>query len=337
MDMPLISVVVPVHNTENYIEKCLESIRVQTLKDFECIIVDNGSTDNSGIICDKWAQKDHRFKVFHQEDKGPGGSRMAGASAAVGKALTFADSDDYLTEDALLTLWNRRLSSGAKVVVAAFTNINVSGEIKGGKVFRQIKENESALVYALSTGVGTHGVLFDTELLRDIETPMRGCGDDNMICVQIFSKLKKEDVIIINKSVYNYVVQSGSSISLRSLRAFYAKDMLDSCYGNIELLMRSFYKKNYSEDIIKHFIIQNECGYLHYIAAYLVLNKNRPSRGEIEKFYSVYKKYKNEWRGKFYEKFIIASFGASTFLGRILRLPLLAGNYARIYLHKGML
>ena len=99
MNDPLISIVVPVYNVESYLRKCLDSLANQTNKDFEVILVDDGSKDSSGEICDEFANNDSRFRVFHNENAGPGAARNFGITRAKGKYLLFVDSDDWIEKE----------------------------------------------------------------------------------------------------------------------------------------------------------------------------------------------------------------------------------------------
>lgn len=94
--MPAISIIVPVYNTEKYLHRCLDSILAQTFTDWECILVDDGSPDNSGMICDEYAAMDSRFKVIHKENGGVAAARNTAVDQANGKFVTFVDSDDWL-------------------------------------------------------------------------------------------------------------------------------------------------------------------------------------------------------------------------------------------------
>lgn len=94
--MSEISIIVPVYNAEKYLDRCVESILGQTFSDFELILVDDGSPDNSGKLCDKWAKKDHRIKVVHQANKGAGAARNAGLRIAEGRYIGFVDSDNWI-------------------------------------------------------------------------------------------------------------------------------------------------------------------------------------------------------------------------------------------------
>lgn len=95
-DYPLISVIVPVYKVEAYLDKCIASIAGQTYRNLEIILVDDGSPDGSGAICDAWAEKDSRIRVIHQKNAGAGAARNTGLDAATGEIVSMIDSDDYL-------------------------------------------------------------------------------------------------------------------------------------------------------------------------------------------------------------------------------------------------
>lgn len=94
--MPKISIIVPVYNCEKYLERCLDSIINQTFRNWECILVDDGSTDRSGKILDEYAEKDDRFAVFHKSNKGVSSARNYGMLKCKGDWVTFVDSDDWV-------------------------------------------------------------------------------------------------------------------------------------------------------------------------------------------------------------------------------------------------
>lgn len=97
IDSPLLSVIVPIYKTENYLNQCIESIVTQTYENLEIILVDDGSPDNCPAMCDAWAEKDKRIKVVHQENAGGGAARNTGYAIAKGSFVAFIDSDDYLS------------------------------------------------------------------------------------------------------------------------------------------------------------------------------------------------------------------------------------------------
>lgn len=98
---PMISIIVPVYNTEKYLRRCIDSVLAQTYKDFELLLIDDGSTDTSGAICDEYAEKDGRIRVFHKENGGVSSARNLGLDNAKGEWITFVDSDDYIEENFL--------------------------------------------------------------------------------------------------------------------------------------------------------------------------------------------------------------------------------------------
>ena len=97
--MPEISIIVPVYNVEKYLTRCIDSILNQTFTDFELILVDDGSTDKSGVICDKYSKIDSRIKVIHSKNEGAAQARNYGLDIAKGKFIGFVDSDDYINRD----------------------------------------------------------------------------------------------------------------------------------------------------------------------------------------------------------------------------------------------
>ncbi len=115
---PLVSVIVPCYNVEKYLPKCVDSIVGQTYRNLEIILVDDGSPDNCGKICDEYATRDGRIKVIHKENGGLSDARNAAIDVAKGEWLTFVDSDDYVTEDYVETLLRLCLKYEVKMAVA---------------------------------------------------------------------------------------------------------------------------------------------------------------------------------------------------------------------------
>ena len=95
--MPLVSIIVPVYNVEKYLKRCVDSILAQTFIDYELILVDDGSSDSSDIICDEYAAKFDKIYVIHQKNGGLSAARNAGMSIARGEYFLFCDSDDYVS------------------------------------------------------------------------------------------------------------------------------------------------------------------------------------------------------------------------------------------------
>lgn len=124
--MPKISVIVPVYNMEKYLKRCVDSILLQSFSDFEVILVDDGSKDASGDICDSYALSDSRIRVIHKENGGVSVARNVALDIASGEYITFCDADDYLEKDCLETLYTNIEEKSVDVVSY---NFNVVGDV----------------------------------------------------------------------------------------------------------------------------------------------------------------------------------------------------------------
>ena len=126
--MPLITIIVPVYNTEAYLPRCLDSILSQSFADFELLLVDDGSTDGSGLICDSYADRDGSIRVFHKENGGVSSARNLGIDKAQGEWLYFVDSDDELLPGGLSTLVDN-ISDDVDVTMGGFESIDELGNV----------------------------------------------------------------------------------------------------------------------------------------------------------------------------------------------------------------
>lgn len=130
MSQIAVSVTVPVYNTSKYLRKCLESLKAQTLDNIEFILVDDGSTDGSGAICDEYAKEDSRFKVIHQKNGGLAVARQTGLDSAIGEYIIVCDSDDWVEPDMYAKLYAKALSTKADIVMCQFFLEYPTGESK---------------------------------------------------------------------------------------------------------------------------------------------------------------------------------------------------------------
>ncbi|HEL7541574.1 TPA: glycosyltransferase, partial [Enterococcus faecalis] len=121
--MPKISIIVPVYNVEKYLEKCVRSILAQTFTDFELILVDDGSPDSSGAMCDQFAEQDERVKVIHKENGGLSDARNAGIEIATGEYLGFVDSDDYIADDMYELLYTNIVKEDADLSICGIYDV----------------------------------------------------------------------------------------------------------------------------------------------------------------------------------------------------------------------
>lgn len=125
----MISVIVPVYNVQEYLDQCVESIVGQSYKDLEIILVDDGSTDESGRLCDIWAEKDNRIKVIHQKNGGLSAARNTGIKHACGEYISFIDSDDFILPDYFLYLLSLLKDNDADISVCQTIEVDEKGKI----------------------------------------------------------------------------------------------------------------------------------------------------------------------------------------------------------------
>ncbi|PPL00253.1 glycosyltransferase family 2 protein [Parapedobacter indicus] len=127
---PLISVIVPVYKVEDYLERCVDSILIQTYRNLEIILVDDGSPDNCPIICDEYTRKDNRIRVIHRENGGLSEARNSGLDVAKGEFISFVDSDDAVHPQFIESLYKGIVQTGSDFAVCGFQSFSEESEIK---------------------------------------------------------------------------------------------------------------------------------------------------------------------------------------------------------------
>lgn len=189
---PKVSVVVPIYNVENYLGKCIESIINQTLKDIEIILVNDGSTDNSGIIADDYAKLDKRIKVIHQENAGQGQARNIGISISNGEYIGFIDSDDWIDVNMYEYLYKSISRNNADIGVCSRRGYNEDGSIGHTKL---VENNE---IFYIDKNIGEY-------VVKHLFYPHT---------VSSCNKLYKSDLIKKNNIMFKSVDEVGSEDAL---------------------------------------------------------------------------------------------------------------------------
>lgn len=234
---PLISIIIPVYNVEPYLEKCLLSVVNQTYSNLEIILVDDGSPDNCGDICDEWAKKDARIKVFHQENQGVTVARKIGVEKSSGDWICFVDSDDELPENSLQILLNAITEDTIDIIIGSvqythkwpykkrhseitgldFVKLLLKNKVHGGPCARLFKKN----LFNKKTFDIPHNII---------------SGEDFIMNVRLGQDANK--VRIIPNIVYFYIKREGSAVSKNP----YLKRKYRHHFKGI--LLKSIHKKN---------------------------------------------------------------------------------------------
>ncbi len=251
-DEDTISVIVPVYNVSPYLRRCLDSITDQTYSNLEIVLVDDGSTDDSGSICEEYASKDERIRVIHQDNMGLSGARNTGIESASGKYLFFCDSADYLKNDALEKMLHRLKRDHADVVASGFTWVydDPSKEYPYGKSFTDDKPgswsgHESVIQMMRSNNICTvaWNKLYKKNLFEDIRFPLGVKNEDEATTYKLLYKAGM--VSYIPEVLYNYY-QRDESIMHEELDGRY-RDFLTAIYDRM-----AFFKEKDEDDLVQH-------------------------------------------------------------------------------------
>ncbi|PKN51066.1 MAG: hypothetical protein CVU55_13080 [Deltaproteobacteria bacterium HGW-Deltaproteobacteria-13] len=208
----LISVIIPIYNVEHYLEKCLDSIVGQSYRNLEIILVDDGSRDGSGEICDRYASRDGRIKVIHRENGGVSAARNSGLNVATGEYLGFADSDDWLESDMYKFLQNDLLSAQADIACCGFfLTFNHIEEPNDKSYTHSVLERDEALELLLQDGIiQSHfwSKLYKRDLSNGFRMPEGKTFEDIFTQHLIFEKARR--VVLHNVPQYHYLQRSAS-------------------------------------------------------------------------------------------------------------------------------
>ena len=232
----LISIIVPVYNVENYIEKCVNSIINQTYKNIEIIIVDDGSKDNSGKKCDELAKKDNRIKVIHKLNGGLSDARNSGMKIANGKYIGFVDSDDYIKEDMFETLYKLNKKYNSDISIVSYYEI-YRGKIisvRDSKKLEELSKLEAIKELLIDTKIQSYAwnKLFKKELFEGIEFPTNKNFEDIATTLLLFERANK--VVLLEDPKYYYVRRDDSIVGDRNYKTY--KDYLDVIYDKYKYL-----------------------------------------------------------------------------------------------------
>ena len=227
---PLISVIVPVYNVENYLDQCMESIVGQTYPHLEILMVDDGSTDNSGALCDQWAERDQRIRVIHQENGGLSAARNTALDAMSGELVIMVDSDDVLHPDAVSILLQAIQAHHADVAIGSFVVFDGMDAnwptITSENTVRHYDSQAAlkAIYYQDKLTNSSCWRLFKASLFDDVRYPVGKYYEDLAIVYPLYKKCSL--VVGIDDAVYGYRQRNDSILGRFSLKR---ADVLDIC------------------------------------------------------------------------------------------------------------
>lgn len=216
--MDLISVIIPVYKVEAYLDRCIQSIVDQTYTNLEIILVDDGSPDRSGAICDAWAAKDRRIKVIHKQNGGLSDARNAGMAISTGSYMGFVDSDDHISPDMFRLLLERMTADGSDIAACGVEMVFEDGTPSqmltptGSHTLNNAQAMEAIIRESLLKQPVWYK-LYKTELIRDISFAVGKYHEDVFWSWQAVARAKK--VSIFDTPCYYYLQRSGSIMGER--------------------------------------------------------------------------------------------------------------------------
>ena len=238
--MAIISVIVPIYNSESYLEQCIDSILNQTFQDFELLLIDDGSTDNSLQICLRYSQKDNRIHSYTQRGSGPSAARNRGLDYARGVYITFVDSDDYLNHDALEILYNAMREGAYDLVRCSFQCVGLRSKLNAKELPDMVahSKHELAQIYYKNYESYLHanvwGKLYRTSIIKE-------------------HKIKfKENIHVCEDRIFN--VEYAQYANTATLLKYIGYNYVDR--GNISLVQRA--DLNTLEGTLEVFVYEKE-------------------------------------------------------------------------------
>lgn len=286
--LPLISIIVPVYQVEEYLPQCIESILDQTYTNLEIILVDDGSKDKSGQLCDEYAKREQRIRVIHKQNGGVSSARNAGLTIASGEYIGFVDSDDWIEPEMYEALYNA-MEYNTNIAVCNYYYDDVGKErmVMCGKEGKLNTCSALEMLVSDETPNYAWNKLYHKEIFKRIVFPQGKKFEDVAVMYLLFEKA--ETVCFVNKSLYHYRYRKSGIIGQKSV-----SDMLDHCEFRIDRYR--YFEKKYPDMHCKH-IHGIADATVRMAAAYIRCN-GKERRDNVQRRYAI-KQYYDENIGKY--------------------------------------
>lgn len=288
----IISVIIPIYNVEKYLDKCIRSVVEQTYKNLEIILVDDGSPDQCGTICDKWAEKDKRIRVIHKTNGGLSDARNAGLNAAIGSYIGFVDGDDYIHPQMYQKLYEKLKEYSADLAICGYDKVDEHSD----GIIRNVRLPSEGLIGKTDaimnicykgTFVVVWNKLYKRKLFNDLRFIYGKVSEDLFIMYELFHKCAR--IVSVSENYY-YYVQTPNSIMRREKTVSH----LDVVEGYYRMLL--FCQSNNYPDLLQIISARMIAKYIEYKEKIKIILPNEEQRfREIRKMvlYGVTKYGKN--------------------------------------------
>lgn len=217
----LISIIIPVYNVEKYLDECISSVVAQTYKNLEIILVDDGSTDSSGRMCNEWKEKDSRIIVIHKPNGGLSDARNAGLKIAKGEYIGYVDSDDYISENMYEVLMGLCLENDVQLSCVRFDTLGGGFSTPADNGKKEVMTPQKMLTITTwpwyfpdwYTSIGVMHRLYKKELIEGMEFPVGKQYEDVVYGTEVIHKAGR--IAMYNKSLYHYRTKREGSITAK--------------------------------------------------------------------------------------------------------------------------
>lgn len=288
----LVSIIVPVYNVEKYLEKCLDSLINQTYRNLQIILVDDGSGDDSGTICDRYAAQDNRIQVIHKKQSGVSAARNTGLEAAKGSYICFEDSDDWIDEKMIETMYENMVEEKAQISIIGYDMVWEDGrsQKKSDENAYYVWDQRESIVQWMTQKI-FKGFMWDKMFAREIFTGIRFPEDrsymeDVAIGLDLFARA--ETVVYSGKTGYHYLQRQGSATN----SGFQERELLGITEAEKMIRFSKDHQGIYDKEAYSRLLIN-----VYTILERIVLTGNKKDKEKIPELKKVLREYRGYLKG----------------------------------------
>ena len=288
-----VSVVIPVYNVEKFLPKCLNSVMAQSYENLEILVVDDGSSDRSGVICDEYGEKDARITVFHKENGGLSDARNYALDYVSGAYVTFIDSDDYVDERFIETLLDNAISNNAEISICNYKTVEEDDEqndfdkINKIRIFSEEESMQQILYgeYIMQFSVAW-GKLYKSEIFSDLRYPKGRKFEDVAIAHLCYNQIRQS--VYSDAQLYFYLHRKGS---IKNSGRFKDADVIKSAFDRL-IFFKEYNRGRYYTEAKKQYMTAQIGTYARFAET---TNELKAARKNIyEGFKTFYKENKGD-------------------------------------------
>ena len=280
----LVSIIIPIYNVEKYLEKCIKSIINQTYRNLEIILINDGSTDESANICEKYKNQDNRIVFINKKNGGAASAKNEGLKVAKGDYITFVDSDDFIELDMIEYMVNTIKKYNSDIVQCNFTNLYKNTEkFKQDKIIEQKITSKDFLELFLTKWDSSlfWNKLFKREVIENIFFKEGRCIDDEFFTYKCV--INSKNIVTSNKIVYNYRMRKSGVMKSESSQKQILKDRIDYLYERYELVTQIYEDLDdiFLENLLTYYLIISSNHYIDKNILDYMKNKLKLIKGKI--------------------------------------------------------